>query len=120
MQIDVEKFRVQLKQMEGDLLGDIERSESEAREVASAEVEDAVDLANSGESKDREFDTGSRDYEKLRLVREALERIEQGTFGECLDCGCEIPLARLEAVPWAQYCLEDQEKREGSLATPTL
>jgi DnaK suppressor protein len=41
-----------------------------------------------------------------------LRRIENGTYGKCIACGRQIEAARLEAVPWAQYCLEDQEKRD--------
>ena len=120
MQIDVDEFRNILKQMEGDLLADLERTEQDAREASSAEVEDPVDLANSGEEKDAQFDESNRDYEKLRLVREASERIENGTYGQCVVCGREIPEARLRAVPWTPYCIEDQEKREPKGPTPTL
>ncbi len=120
MPIDVESFRNRLKQMEGDALGDLERDENEARESASAEVEDAVDLANSGEARDSSLRAADRDYERLRQVKEALERIEQGTFGKCEACGREIEPARLEAIPWTPYCLEDQEKREPAFTPPTL
>jgi DnaK suppressor protein len=120
MQIDVEKFRIILKQLEGELLMDLERSEQDAREAVSEEAGDPIDLVNSGESKDSSFDESSRDYDKLRLVREALARIDDGTFGKCVDCGREIPEARLEAVPWTPYCVEDQQKREPKVNPPTL
>jgi len=45
-------------------------------------------------------------------VQDALRRMEEGTYGKCLDCDREIEPARLEAIPWAEYCLEDQEKRD--------
>jgi DnaK suppressor protein len=120
MPIDVEKYRIILKQMEGELLGGLEKSETDAREAASAEVEDAIDQANTDMSKDLVLDEESRDYDKLRLVREALERIDDGTFGLCADCGREIPEARLNAVPWTPYCVEDQEKHEPKFTPATL
>jgi DnaK suppressor protein len=48
----------------------------------------------------------------LRNLSQALERIRQGTFGECAECGNEIEAKRLEAIPWARYCLKCQESRE--------
>ena len=120
MPIDVEEYRVTLKQLEGELLAGLEKSEADARESASAEVEDPIDQANTDMVKDLVLDEESRDYDKLRLVREALERIDEGTFGICMDCGREIPEARLKAVPWAAYCVEDQEKREPKFTPSTL
>ena len=45
-------------------------------------------------------------------VRYALQRLEEGTYGKCAVCGRQIERARLEAVPWTPYCLEDQEKQD--------
>lgn len=49
---------------------------------------------------------------KLQLVRDALARLDNGTYGLCLDCGQEIDAARLEAIPYAPFCLNCQAKRE--------
>jgi DnaK suppressor protein len=46
----------------------------------------------------------------LEQVDEALARIDSGMYGTCTVCGKPIPDARLEAVPWTPYCIEDQEK----------
>ena len=48
----------------------------------------------------------------LKEVESALARFEDGTYGLCRDCGCPIDLARLEALPYAQLCLECQSKQE--------
>ena len=120
MPIDVEQYRNTLKQLEGDLLGDLEKSESDAREAASAEVEDAIDQANTDMSKDLALDSENRNYDKLRLVREALERVDEGTYGQCVACGRDVPEPRLKAVPWTPYCVEDQEKREPKFTPATL
>jgi len=48
----------------------------------------------------------------LKLVNDALERLENGTFGLCVDCGQEIDAARLEAIPYTPVCLDCQAKRE--------
>lgn len=52
----------------------------------------------------------------VKKVEEALRRIEEGTFGECDECGEDIELRRLEARPTATLCVsckEEQERREG-------
>lgn len=51
----------------------------------------------------------SLDYGQLRLVEEALDRVRSGDFGLCLGCGQLIPAKRLQALPWARYCVPCQE-----------
>jgi len=48
----------------------------------------------------------------LTEVEQALERIEQGTYGKCVDCGQPIPERRLEAIPWAARDVKCEEKLE--------
>jgi len=48
----------------------------------------------------------------LTMVHQALKRIEEGTYGICVDCGQPIPEKRLEAIPWAARCIKDEEKLE--------
>ncbi len=49
------------------------------------------------------------DIKLLREIADALERIEHGTYGVCLECDEPISAKRLEAVPWARYCVSCQE-----------
>lgn len=46
---------------------------------------------------------------ELELVEAALRRLDEGTFGRCLRCGQEIAPGRLEALPWAAYCIACQK-----------
>lgn len=46
----------------------------------------------------------------LREINEALARVEDGTFSECLECEDPISPKRLNAIPWAKYCIECQEE----------
>jgi len=52
----------------------------------------------------------SMDYGELRLVDEALDRMRSGDYGSCLACEEPIPPKRLQALPWARYCVRCQEK----------
>lgn len=48
----------------------------------------------------------------LKTLGHALDRIRQGSFGECAECGGDIEPKRLEAIPWARYCVKCQEAKE--------
>lgn len=63
---------------------------------------------------DKEFTMGlaSKEREVLQKIDEALQRIENGTYGFCLGTGKAITQARLKAIPYAEYCLEYQEELE--------
>lgn len=61
-----------------------------------------------------------RDTRELDDIGAALKRIDEGTYGECADCGDDIPRPRLEATPSAARCIPCQEKveaREGGVRT---
>jgi DnaK suppressor protein len=49
------------------------------------------------------------DYAQLRLIEEALDRLDSGDYGTCLSCEQPIPPKRLHAVSWARYCVRCQE-----------
>jgi len=51
----------------------------------------------------------SLDYTQLRLVEEALDRLNSGDYGTCLCCEEPIPAKRLGVLPWARYCVKCQE-----------
>lgn len=62
---------------------------------------------------------------EIMLIDAALRRMDENVFGECVDCGTEIPLERLEAMPFAIRCEEDAtshelETRGGRMSMPSL
>lgn len=63
---------------------------------------------------DREFNLGlaSSEREVLSKIEQALKRIEEKSFGACVECEKPIPTARLKALPYAETCLKCQEKIE--------
>ncbi len=60
------------------------------------------------------------DYGRLRLIEEALDRLATGDYGRCLACDAVIPARRLQAVPWARYCVRCQEQADASGGTGEL
>jgi len=75
----------------------------------SAEFEEASRV-----DRDREYISGllTMDTAELSDINEALKRILDGTYGKCVDCGNEIPEARLEAMPSTRRCLDCQKQNE--------
>ena len=108
--MNIEHFKHLLEAKERELLANVTRLEAEARGSGEAEVRDPMDDATAAQGASESLEEGSLASETLTQVRDALQRIENGTYGKCITCGKQIPVARLEAVPWAAYCVEDQEK----------
>ena len=108
----LEYFKKKLQAKREELLRTIARTEQEGR---SADDDPTVDLADkAANSYTKEFLFGQTDSDRVTLqqVDEALRRIAQETFGECLSCHEEMQQKRLEAVPWARHCRACQEKLE--------
>lgn len=57
--------------------------------------------------------------ERLREIDDAIKRMDAGTYGICVECGRDIPIERLQAVPTAKYCIEHQPKDDVSNRRPT-
>lgn len=119
MAIDTGHYKQLLESKEQELNDEIARFTEEARESQTAEVEDPLDEVTSSQAKAAAFSVSSIAAETLSAVRAALQRIESGEYGICVDCGREIGAKRLEAVPWTPYCIEDQEKHDREQAEPS-
>jgi DnaK suppressor protein len=78
-------------------------------------TDDLVDRANSAYSRELHFAISDGERERLGLIDQALERMQQGTFGICSACRRPVPAVRLQAVPWARYCTDCQELAEKGL-----
>jgi RNA polymerase-binding protein DksA len=64
------------------------------------------------EGTDAEITLGQNEEYLLEAVKAALERLHEGTYGECLMCGRAIATERLEAIPYAPTCMECERRRE--------
>ncbi|OEF99108.1 hypothetical protein BHF71_02695 [Vulcanibacillus modesticaldus] len=76
------------------------------------------DLATEMYEREKDIALEENEVHLLDLVNEALERIEDGTYGYCLKCKKEIPIERLNAVPYAKYCIEHQPNDSISIQRP--
>ena len=80
--------------------------------VPAFEVLDAVESAEADIQEDLEFALVQMKSETLNKVNDALARLEQGSYGNCFDCGEEIAEKRLRALPFAVRCKDCEEARE--------
>src|SRR2546427_12302477 len=76
------------------------------------EVLDAVESAEADIQEDLEFALVQMKSETLNKINDALGRLEQGTYGNCFECGDEIGEKRLRALPFAVRCKDCEEARE--------
>src|SRR5271154_5402334 len=91
----------------------------QGREVAADSALDAADQAVQSYQKEMLFSQGTSGHEQLALVRVALKRLDEGTYGECIHCGKTIGLKRLEALPWTPNCISCRRRsKTGRLKTP--
>jgi DnaK suppressor protein len=88
------------------------RTIREAMPDQRLDVQDAEEQAVTDFAKDMEFALVQMKADTLSRIDEAMRRLEAGTYGECAECGTEIPAARLKALPFAVLCRDCQEQEE--------
>jgi DnaK suppressor protein len=114
---DVETFKRKLLEMRRDLLGQVERKKLYSKEVGEDGIPDSGDVAAYSYSKEVLMGLGENERTKLRLVEEALAKIDEGTYGVCERCEEAIPVKRLELLPFTRYCVQCQTEVERESAT---
>ena len=104
-------FRRILQSWKQDLMLEVDRTVSHMKDEA-ANFPDPNDRATQEEEFSLELRTRDRERKLIRKIDEALQRIEEGSYGYCLETGEPIGVKRLEARPVATLSLEAQERRE--------
>jgi DnaK suppressor protein len=110
----LEQFKDKLLQKKLSLTNMVIRTEGYGREKESA-IQDVADMAVESYTKEFMFGKSSGDRAILQMIQEALGRINEKSYGICIHCEESIQPKRLEAVPWAQYCLRCQGLQEKGL-----
>jgi len=117
------RLRERANQLRAEIRSTLERSSDESHVRIAEQARDEGDDSFSDLIVDLNFADIDRDAQELRRIDRALMRLEEGTFGECMDCGQPIPLARLQAEPSATRCVNCQalyEKTHATQSTPTM
>jgi DnaK suppressor protein len=107
----LEHFRTILNTWKRDLMQEVDRTVLHMKDEA-ANFPDPNDRATQESEFSLELRTRDRERKLIRKIEEAIKRIEDGSYGYCVETGEEIGIKRLEARPVATLCVEAQERRE--------
>jgi DnaK suppressor protein len=107
----LDHFREILQSWKRDLMVEVDRTVLHMKDEA-ANFPDPNDRATQESEFSLELRTRDRERKLIRKIDEALKRIDDGSYGYCLETGEEIGIKRLEARPVATLCVEAQERRE--------
>jgi RNA polymerase-binding protein DksA len=108
------RLRARLDERAAVLRAEVEALRAEESEAPTGDVEDAGEQGEERTRRAVRTVEQDRDTRELLDIGAALARLDDGSYGECVDCGVDIPLARLDVQPAAARCIECQERFEAS------
>jgi DnaK suppressor protein len=111
----IKTFREKLILKKKEILEAYNKNKTYGKEADEDGAQDIADKASNSYTKEFLFSLSNNERDMLQLVDEALNRVEGRRFGLCAVCEDEVDKKRLEAVPWAKYCISCQEKQEQGL-----
>lgn len=114
---DIAKFKKRLEDMQRQLTHSLKGSTAEVKtpDEATGYSQHQADQGTDDFDRTISLEVTSKEYGILRQIERALDKIKEDTYGICDITGEEIPLARLEAVPYAIMTVKAQEKFEKGL-----
>lgn len=109
---DMERFRENLELQREEAREFLRRAEEEQRALDTDRPPELGDFCVESATREYLFERASQQRRLLNRIERALQRMQAGTFGECIVCGEEIQRKRLAAMPWTECCLQCQDERE--------
>ncbi len=111
----MKSYRDRLLERRESLFRQVTEAEMSSRERDLEATQDPADMAANAYTKELLISMSANDRRLLGLIDEALTRVEASEYGECVNCGEPVLEKRLDAVPWARYCLRCQDMQERGL-----
>jgi DnaK suppressor protein len=108
----VAAFRERLEEQRREITSLYQNDVRAGQESTDEGTEDIVDRANNSYNRELMFSLSDTERQLMLDIDRALERIDEGSFGSCANCGRPIGEKRLDAVPWTRYCIDCQELAE--------
>ena len=108
-------FRQRLLEKRQAILETYNKNKEYGKTAGEEDAQDIADKAASSYTKEFLFNLSSSERDTVKLVEEALARVESRAFGTCASCDGNVEPKRLAAVPWARHCISCQEKQEQGL-----
>ena len=87
--------------------------DDEVEETSPTNDNHLAETATATLGREIDYTLGDNAEQVISEIDDALQRIEDGTYGTCVSCGKEIPRERLEANPWASLCIDCKRRAEG-------
>ena len=114
---DIDKFKKRLEEMRAQMTHLIRESSEDVKSVEETKgySQHQADEGTDDFNRTISLEVSSKELNILRQIERALDKIENGTYGVCDITGEDIPLARLEAIPYATMTVKAQEKFEKGL-----
>jgi DnaK suppressor protein len=108
-----ETFKVVLTDLRKQTVGKYERTvQTSGEEFSGSELPDPNDEASRTIARRILLQISEKNHSLVNRIDEALDRVDDGSYGDCLECGDPIPDGRLELVPYTEFCVACQEKIE--------
>src|ERR1700751_4990450 len=104
-----------LRRKQQELVDSYERDKAAGNAQPDDGIQDLADKAASAYSKELNFSLSDGERNSLKLIDEAFNRMRDGSYGSCTNCGNTIGEKRLQAVPWTPCCIDCQELVEKGL-----
>ena len=112
---EMEKYRRLLLEKKASLSNDLAKTRNAEEETSDESTQDIADKAVSSYTREFLYSLSDNDRNTLLRIDQALARIDDGIYGNCLNCGVLMLEKRLVAVPWAPHCVDCQELAEKGL-----
>ena len=104
-----------LRKKQGELLDSYHRDKAAGNAQPDDGIQDLADKAASAYSKELNFSLSDGERNLLMAIEEAFNRMKDGAYGTCTNCGNTLGEKRLQAVPWTPFCIDCQELQEKGL-----
>ncbi len=127
--VDRDQLEKQIKKEHKDLLHQLlekrDQLVDQIRDLSSSSLtsnrqagEELADVGGDDFMREVELHLVGEEEKIYYLIEDALERMQDGTYGGCVDCGGKIPKGRLQAIPYAKLCVECKQTREENEGVP--
>ncbi len=116
----INQLKKQLEELRANLMHELQhlsennlnRSQRDSTGDLSGYSYHMADVGTDNFGREMELNIASNENERVRMIEEALERLDEGNFGKCLTCTGDIDIERLKAIPYARQCIECARKAE--------
>jgi len=102
----IASFRTKLEEIRFAIVGEVQEKYKSPKDHLTEQVADIADDAVQSYDRQLMMGLGEKEFGKLRLVEEAIEKIDRGQYGFCLECEELISEERLTVIPFASHCVD--------------